>query len=213
MPLTRSDDGGWQYTNPEHQGGCESTPVPLQTLRSLRVQATPVSDAQVGRPCPRDFDAVTVIAQKHWMEVSTTFRRRRTFASRNQTIQSFFPPPCSKVSNSRRLTQLIQSRGPNAQAFVHGVPETSAIWSAPSKHSNPAASLTFTCSRHRDLVRSSARLRTIQSSYRDWLIAELVLWRKRRSWGMIGAGHVYGALARRTDLIRSWPRIQQASCT
>ena len=64
MPLTRSDDGGWQYTNPEPQGGCESTPVPLQTLRSLRVQATPVSDAQVGRPCPRDFDAVTVIAQK-----------------------------------------------------------------------------------------------------------------------------------------------------
>ena len=51
-------------TNPEPQGGCESTPVPLQSLRSLRVQATPVSDAQVGRPCPRDFDAVTVIAQK-----------------------------------------------------------------------------------------------------------------------------------------------------
>ena len=64
MPLTRSDDGGWQYTNPEPQGGCESTPVPLVTLRSLRLQAIPVTDTQVGRPCPRDFDAVTVIAQK-----------------------------------------------------------------------------------------------------------------------------------------------------
>jgi crotonobetainyl-CoA:carnitine CoA-transferase CaiB-like acyl-CoA transferase len=64
MPLTRSSDGGWQYTNPETQGGCESTPVPLVTLRSLRLQATPVTDTQVGSPCPRELDAVTVIAQK-----------------------------------------------------------------------------------------------------------------------------------------------------
>lgn len=64
MPLTRSDDGSWQYTNPAPQGGCESTPVPLKTLRSLRLQATPVTDTQVGRPCPHELDAVTVIAQK-----------------------------------------------------------------------------------------------------------------------------------------------------
>ena len=64
MPLTRSDNGGWQYANPEPQGDCESNPVPLVTLRSLRLQATPVTDTQVGRPCPRELDAVTVIAQK-----------------------------------------------------------------------------------------------------------------------------------------------------
>ncbi len=64
MPLTRSDDGGWQYTNPDSQGDCESTPVPLTTLRSLRLQATPVTDTQVGRPCPRELDVVNVIAQK-----------------------------------------------------------------------------------------------------------------------------------------------------
>ena len=64
MPLTRSDDGDWQYTNPAPQGGCESTPVPLTTLRSLRSQATPVTDAQIGRPCPVELDVVSVIAQK-----------------------------------------------------------------------------------------------------------------------------------------------------
>ncbi|MDP6978551.1 MAG: CoA transferase, partial [Myxococcota bacterium] len=41
MPLSRSDGGGWQYTNPDPQGGGESPPVPLTTLRSLRLQATP----------------------------------------------------------------------------------------------------------------------------------------------------------------------------
>jgi hypothetical protein len=64
MPLTRSDDGSWQYTNPDSQGDCESTPVPLTTLRSLRLQSTPVTDTQVGRPCPRELDVVNVIAQK-----------------------------------------------------------------------------------------------------------------------------------------------------
>ncbi len=64
IPLSRSDDGGWQYTSPTRQSGCKSTPVPLRTLRSLRLQAAPVTDTQVGRPCPREFDAVTVIVQK-----------------------------------------------------------------------------------------------------------------------------------------------------
>jgi crotonobetainyl-CoA:carnitine CoA-transferase CaiB-like acyl-CoA transferase len=64
MPLTRSDDGSWQYTNPDSQGDCESTPAPLTTLRSLRLQSTPVTDTQVGRPCPRELDVVNVIAQK-----------------------------------------------------------------------------------------------------------------------------------------------------
>ena len=64
MPLSRSDDGGWQYTNPDPQGDGASTTVPLTTLRSLRSQATPVTDAQVGGPCPRELDVVNVIAQK-----------------------------------------------------------------------------------------------------------------------------------------------------
>jgi crotonobetainyl-CoA:carnitine CoA-transferase CaiB-like acyl-CoA transferase len=64
MPLTRSGDGSWQYTNPAPQGGSESPPVPLKTLRSLRLQATPLTDTQVGRPCPHELDVVTVIAQK-----------------------------------------------------------------------------------------------------------------------------------------------------
>ncbi|MDG2050853.1 MAG: CoA transferase [Myxococcota bacterium] len=64
MPLKQSDNGEWQYTNPDPQGGCESAPVALTTLRSLRSQATPVTDAQVGRPCPADLGVVSVIAQK-----------------------------------------------------------------------------------------------------------------------------------------------------
>ena len=64
MPLSRSDDGGWQYTNPDSHGDRDSAPVPLKLLRSLRSQATPVTDAQVGKPCPREFDVVSVIAQK-----------------------------------------------------------------------------------------------------------------------------------------------------
>jgi len=64
MPLSRSDDGGWQYTNPDSHGDRDSAPVPLTLLRSLRSQATPVTDAQVGKPCPREFDVVSVIAQK-----------------------------------------------------------------------------------------------------------------------------------------------------
>lgn len=64
MPLSRSDDGGWQYTNPDSHGDRDSAPVPLTTLRFRRLQATPVTDTQVGRPCPRELDVVSVIAQR-----------------------------------------------------------------------------------------------------------------------------------------------------
>lgn len=64
MPLSRSHDGSWQYTNPNPPDDRESAPVRLTTLRSLRSRATAVTDQQVGRPCPRAFDVVSVIAQK-----------------------------------------------------------------------------------------------------------------------------------------------------
>lgn len=92
-------------------------------------------------------------------------------------------------------------------AFVHGVPETSAIWSAlvealESRGIGDIHLLTppgFGAPVPQDFE-------PIQSSYRDWLIAELEVLGGNvdlvgHDWG---AGHVYGALARRTDLIRSW---------
>ena len=93
------------------------------------------------------------------------------------------------------------------KAFVHGNPETAAVWRA-----------LFEALERRgveDLVALSPPgfgaplpdgFEPTQSAYRDWLVAEL-----ERLGGDVdlvghdwGAGHVYGALAARPDLIRSW---------
>lgn len=93
------------------------------------------------------------------------------------------------------------------KVFVHGNPETSAIWST-----------LFDALRERgvdDLVELSppgfgaplpAGFEPTQSGYRDWLVQQL-----EQLGGDIdlvghdwGAGHVYGVLAERPDLLRSW---------
>lgn len=93
------------------------------------------------------------------------------------------------------------------KAFVHGVPETSAVWSA------LVAELE---------TRGVAEIHLLtppgfgapvpqgfepsQSNYRDWLVGELEALGGSvdlvgHDWG---AGHVFGALEARPDLIRSW---------
>ena len=93
------------------------------------------------------------------------------------------------------------------KAFVHGVPETSAIWSALVEELE---------------ARGVADIHLLtppgfgapvpegfepnQPNYRDWLVGELEALGGNvdlfgHDWG---AGHVYGALEARPDLIRSW---------
>lgn len=93
------------------------------------------------------------------------------------------------------------------RAFVHGIPETAAVWRA-----------LFEALEHRgekELVALSppgfgaplpAGFEPTQAGYRDWLVAEL-----ERLGGDVdlvghdwGAGHVYGVLAERPDLLRTW---------
>ncbi len=93
------------------------------------------------------------------------------------------------------------------KVFVHGNPETSAIWSA-----------LFDALRDKgidDLVALSppgfgaplpVGFEATQAGYRNWLVKEL-----EQLGGDIdlvghdwGAGHVYGVLAQRPDLLRSW---------
>ena len=93
------------------------------------------------------------------------------------------------------------------KVFVHGNPETSAIWRA-----------LFDALLERgvdDLVALSPPgfgaavpegFEASQSGYRDWLIGELeglggAVDLVGHDWG---AGHVYGVLAERPDLLRSW---------
>ena len=94
-----------------------------------------------------------------------------------------------------------------AKVFVHGNPETAAIWRA----------LTTALARRGvdDIVALSPpgfgaprppAWPATQVSYRDWLIAEL-----EELGGSVdlvghdwGAGHTYGVLAERPDLLRSW---------
>lgn len=94
-----------------------------------------------------------------------------------------------------------------AKAFVHGNPETAAIWRA----------LEAALARRGvdDIVLLSppgfgapmpATWPATQVAYRDWLIAEL-----EELGGSVdlvghdwGAGHTYGVLAERPDLLRSW---------
>lgn len=93
------------------------------------------------------------------------------------------------------------------KVFVHGNPETSAIWSVLSSALEQRGEI--------DLVTLSPpgfgallpeRFESTRSGYRGWLIEEL-----ERLGGDIdlvghdwGALHVYGVLAERPDLIRSW---------
>jgi len=92
-------------------------------------------------------------------------------------------------------------------AFVHGVPETSAVWSAlvaelETRGVDDAHLLTppgFGAP-------VSEGFEPNQSNYRDWLVGELEALGGNvdlvgHDWG---AGHVYGALEVRPDLIRSW---------
>lgn len=93
------------------------------------------------------------------------------------------------------------------KVFVHGNPETSAIWRAlfdalQSKGIEDLEALSppgFGAALPTDFEPT-------QTGYRDWLIREL-----ERLGGNIdlvghdwGAGHVYGVLAERPDLLRSW---------
>jgi pimeloyl-ACP methyl ester carboxylesterase len=93
------------------------------------------------------------------------------------------------------------------KAFVHGVPETSAIWGAlvdelETRDINDITLLTppgFGAPLPQGFEPD-------RSSYRDWLIAELEALGGDvdlvgHDWG---AGHVFGVLASRPDLIRSW---------
>jgi pimeloyl-ACP methyl ester carboxylesterase len=93
------------------------------------------------------------------------------------------------------------------KAFVHGNPETSALWGALFRALKDRG--------HDDVVALSppgfgspvpADFEPTQLGYRDWLIREL-----ERLGGNIdlvghdwGAGHVYAVLAERPDLLRSW---------
>ncbi len=93
------------------------------------------------------------------------------------------------------------------KVFVHGNPETSALWGPLFDELQARGT--------NDLVALSppgfgsplpAGFNATQVGYRDWLIQHLesmggnidLVW---HDWG---AGHVYGVLAERPDLLRSW---------
>jgi hypothetical protein len=63
MPLSLADDGRWQYT-PTNSGAEGTSTMPVVTLASLRSNATPVGDQQIGEPCPPGFSATSVIRQE-----------------------------------------------------------------------------------------------------------------------------------------------------
>jgi len=123
------------------------------------------------------------------------------------------PPRPLDLRDTHPLGPLRRAPGPSTRrldmpkVFVHGNPETSALWGA-----------LFDELKKRgvdDLVALSPPgfgapvpdgFDPTQTAYRDWLIAEL-----ERLGGDVdlvghdwGAGHVYGVLAERPDLLRSW---------
>jgi hypothetical protein len=63
MPLSRAEDGRWRYT-PATSGAEAPSTMPVVTLASLRSNADPVADEQVGVPCPPEFSATSVVRQK-----------------------------------------------------------------------------------------------------------------------------------------------------
>jgi crotonobetainyl-CoA:carnitine CoA-transferase CaiB-like acyl-CoA transferase len=65
MPLSKAGDGEtWQYTRVVSGGGAKAQPVPVVTLESLRSNAVPVTDTQVGEPCQAGLPAASVIRQE-----------------------------------------------------------------------------------------------------------------------------------------------------
>jgi crotonobetainyl-CoA:carnitine CoA-transferase CaiB-like acyl-CoA transferase len=63
MPLSRAEHGRWQYT-PATSGSEAPSTKPVVTLASLRANAHPVADEQVGAPCQPEFSATSVVRQK-----------------------------------------------------------------------------------------------------------------------------------------------------
>ena len=63
MPLSLAKDGRWQYT-PATSGAEGPSTMPVVTLASLRSNAAPVADEQIGEPCPPEFSATSVMRQK-----------------------------------------------------------------------------------------------------------------------------------------------------
>ena len=92
-------------------------------------------------------------------------------------------------------------------AFVHGVPETSAIWGALVDELETRGIGDITLLRPPGFGAPLPQgFEPDRLHYRDWLIAELEALGGNvdlvgHDWG---AGHVYGALASRPDLVRSW---------
>ncbi|NCF68273.1 MAG: hypothetical protein GWP61_20105 [Chloroflexi bacterium] len=67
IPLARTrDEKGWEYLPAAQFDGDsqEVQPVPVVTLKSLKETAVPVTAAQVGKSCPDDLPAVSVITQE-----------------------------------------------------------------------------------------------------------------------------------------------------
>ena len=66
MPLSEvgGDGAAWQYNRVTSGGDAQAQPVPVVTLASLISNAVPVTDTQVGKPCPADLPAVSVISQE-----------------------------------------------------------------------------------------------------------------------------------------------------
>ena len=93
------------------------------------------------------------------------------------------------------------------KAFVHGVPETSAIWSELVEELETRGVVDLHLLTPPGFgAPVPPGFEPNQSNYRDWLIAELEALGGDvdlvgHDWG---AGHVFGALEVRPDLIRSW---------
>ena len=93
------------------------------------------------------------------------------------------------------------------KAIVHGVPETSAVWSALVAELETRGVVEIHLLTPPGFGAPVPQgFEPNQSSYCDWLIAELEALGGDvdlvgHDWG---AGHVFGALAARPDLIRSW---------
>ena len=95
----------------------------------------------------------------------------------------------------------------STKVFVHGNPETSAIWSVlVAELRNRGIDNIVLLTPPGFGAPSLAGWQATMSEYRDWLIAELekiggVIDLVGHDWG---AGHVFGALATRPELVRSW---------
>lgn len=93
------------------------------------------------------------------------------------------------------------------KVFVHGNPETTAIWSLLIQELRTlGVDDVITLTPPGFGVRSPAGWGATMSEYREWLIAELENIDEPvdlvgHDWG---AGHVYSVLAHRPDLVRSW---------